>query len=409
MITDSVSDPRSYPIPVTVADGGNGGGKPYEQLSVQISPGLEPATWRFDVGRKSRISGSVDLSRKLAATEMTAQAPLSEPPFLRLAFNGHVAQSALQQIISVDPKIDFTLQSSPATRPIRCSAIFSRRPATPSPSRPTPHGTGPGLDGHPTPGHLSAFVPDRQSGVWLDNDQGYLSSAGNRTLLAHTMNVDAVRVAVTRVYDNNLVQWQNTGRAYSWNGIDNYAKPLAEKTFPLANEKNVQHDVRISLDELLPPACPRDGVYRLQITAASAAAAADDDDEDNDEGYRPYTYAVVTLSDIGLTAKEVRGGLLVWATSIRSAQPIGNIHIRAFSNKNQPLGEATTDATGLARISDIHPAQGESLAVILADRAPPPLAPPAPRTGILGPEPPTTWYPAPREGAAAQPLMQLSD
>ena len=57
------------------------------------------------------------------------------------------------------------------------------------------------------------------------------------------MNVDALRVSVTRVYDNNLVEWRNAGRSYSWASIDDYGKPLAEKTIPLPREKNVQHDV----------------------------------------------------------------------------------------------------------------------------------------------------------------------
>ena len=112
-------------------------------------------------------------------------------------------------------------------------------------------------------------------------------------------------------------------------------------------------------------------MYRVQIAAASTLPGTADQVDDDDDESHPTAYAVVTLSDIGLTAKQVRGGLVVWATSIRTAQPLANIHLRAFSNKNQPLGEAITDATGLARIDNLHPADGESLAVILADRAPP--------------------------------------
>ena len=90
-------------------------------------------------------------------------------PVLRLSFNGHVAQLALQQIVSVDPKIDFALQ------PCGDSQYFLVGDFKPQ-TRYTvtlagnPHGTDPAE--YPTPGHLSAFVPDRQSGVWLDSDQG---------------------------------------------------------------------------------------------------------------------------------------------------------------------------------------------------------------------------------------------
>ena len=80
---------------------------------------------------------------------------------------------------------------------------------------------------------------------------------------------------------------------------------------------------RISLDELLPADCPRNGVYRVQIAAASTLPGTADQVDDDDDESHPTAYAVVTLSDIGLTAKQVRGGLVVWATSIRTAAAAG--------------------------------------------------------------------------------------
>jgi uncharacterized protein YfaS (alpha-2-macroglobulin family) len=352
---------------------------PMASLKVTLSRGLAPRDG--DLGISEPYSSSVALSGKLAALELTAEAPLASPPILHLRFNGHVAQSALQQVLSVEPKMDFTLQINGDSD---YSLLGDFKPQTryTVTLAATPTGTDPAE--YPQPGHLSAFVPDRQSGVWLDNDQGYLSSAGNRTLLAHTVNIDSVRVSITRVYDNNLVAWRNAGRSYSWNEIDNYSRPIAEKTIPLSKEKNVQHDVRISLDELLPAGAPHNGVYRVQVASTADNPEPTDAQDDEEEEFRPTTDAIVTLSDIGLTAKEVRGGLVVWATSLRSAKPLANIHIRAYSNKNQPLGEATTDANGLARISDIHTAKDEQIAVMLADRAP------AAPTGILGPTLPTS-------------------
>src|SRR5207248_2473919 len=144
--------------------------------------------------------------------------------------------------------------------------------------------------------------------------------AGNRTLMAHAVNEHDLRVTVTRVYDNNLVAWRNSANRYNWQNSDPYSRPVATRDIKLAADKNKQQDVRLSLDELLPADAPRDGVYHLALGAASTAS-----DDSEDAGYggyhhgrygRPVTSAMVTLSDIGLTAKRGRTFVSVWATSL---------------------------------------------------------------------------------------------
>ena len=45
--------------------------------------------------------------------------------------------------------------------------------------------------------------------TWFEHAEGYLGAQGNRTLLAHAINVGELHVSVTRMYDNNLVTWRN--------------------------------------------------------------------------------------------------------------------------------------------------------------------------------------------------------
>ena len=80
------------------------------------------------------------------------------------------------------------------------------------------------------------------------------------------------------------------------------------------------------------------------------------------------TRRCVTLSDIGLTAKQGRTAVTIWATSLRTAEPLAGVRVRLFSNKNQRLGQATTGADGLATIPIAPRAEGEEPSVILADR-----------------------------------------
>ena len=288
----------------------------------------------------------------------------------------------MKEILSIDPPIAYTCASSGGSEIVlagdfksetRYTVILGAGP------------TGTNAVRYPRPARLAAFVGDRERGVWFDNDEGYLSTRGNRTLLARTMNVDQVHLSVTRVYDDNLVAWRNASSRRRWTDIDPFSRPLVERTIHLPAQKNVQHDVPVSLDDLLPAGEGRDGVYRVSIEMnRQSTSAADASDDDEREGYGSSASSLITLSDIGLTAKHTRDGIVVWAVSLRSAEPLAGVRTRAYSDKNQLLGEATTGADGIARIGRVEPASGESAAVVLADQLPPVRIEP------LGPETPTT-------------------
>ncbi len=334
-------------------------------LNIRLSPGL--AGLSGPLGLAAPYATSINLTRQLAAVELTAESPARERPYLILRFNNHIDTSVLKEIASVEPAVPFTIEQygdgarlvgdfQPATR---YAVTLAAAPRGADPTQ------------YPAAGRLSAYVPDRQSGVWFDNDEGYLSSDGNRTLMAHSINIKSLRVSVTRVYDNNLVAWRTAGR-YDWSNTSRFATTVATQTIALPSELNKQHDLRLTLNDLLPANARRDGVYRIALASADAHS----DTAYNgrfDADYDPYDgdSAVVTLSDIGLTAKETHGGVTVWATSLRSASPLSDVRVRVYSSKSQLLGEAITDATGVASIADVHPAKGESVVVVLADRVPP--------------------------------------
>ncbi len=72
-------------------------------------------------------------------------------------------------------------------------------------------------------------MPDRSAGVWFDHAEGYLGRQGNRTLLAHAVNLRELKATVWRVYDNNLIAWRNAGDRYSWRQTDSFSQPIATK------------------------------------------------------------------------------------------------------------------------------------------------------------------------------------
>src|SRR5205814_3687853 len=136
-----------------------------------------------------------------------------------------------------------------------------------------------------------------------------------------------------------------------------YAEPLAERVIHLPHKKNEKQDVRISIDEILPHGAEaNDGAYRVELVSKTKPSTDDDYDGDDFPGRygRRYggggsaAWTVVTLSDLGVSAKCGRNSATAWVTSLSTAKPVAGVRVRVFSNKNQPLGEASTNPDGLA-------------------------------------------------------------
>lgn len=339
-------------------------------LSLRVTPGLIGLAGPLGIAGDQQTT--ISLGRSTFAIDLKGWAPARGQAYLLLNFNNDVDVLAVKEILSIDPPTPFTVESR--GNGIRLLGDF--HPGTRYTAKLAAAPQGADRAKYPRPAQLATFVADRGAGLWFESEQGYLSSAGNRTLVVHTVNIDVVQVSITRMYDNNLVAWRNAVDRERWSGTDDYSRPLAERTIKLPVRKNAQQDVRLSLDELLPTDAPRDGVYRVAVNPSSKDIDPSDSSDGDDESYEYRRYnngaasAVVTLSDIGLTAKQTRDGLVAWTTSLRTAAPLANVRVRLFSNKNQTLGEAISNADGIATISGVHPAKDETPALALADTLP---------------------------------------
>ena len=338
-------------------------------IFVQLTPGLAGNSGPLGITEDS--SQKLSIATDLMATEAIAFSPGSGDAKIRLRFNNTPDLESLRQVLSVEPAVKFNLAMD--DEGVALSGPF--QPGNRYAVKIAKAAIGSDRKKFPRPDVLSAFVPDRSPQVWFEHAEGYLGSQGNRTLLAHAVNVGGFKVTVTRLYDNNLVAWRNTNNSHRWEDPNPLAVPVATKSIVLANVKNKLQDVRLSLDEVLPPDAPRDGVYRIGLSTDTEMAThwhrrhrgniSPDEDDSNNES----ASTIVTLSDIGLTAKQTRDGVHVWAVSLSTAKPMADVRIRAYSNKNQPLGEAKTDKDGLAVFAGIHAAPGEHAAVLLAEIA----------------------------------------
>ncbi|MDB5356431.1 MAG: alpha-2-macroglobulin domain protein [Phycisphaerales bacterium] len=325
------------------------------------------------LGLSADRSWRIVVAADIVATEADASFPSHDDPSIHVQFNNDVDLEAIKQVLSVEPAVPFTLAHGydgvtlrgPFLSGTRYTVKLARPPA------------GMAARNLPRPTSLSVLIPDRSPGIWFESEAGYLGTEGNRAVLAHAVNLTDLKVTVTRVYDNNLVAWRNGANFDRWRGISSYARPIATRDIRVPTKKNEKQDVRLSLDELLPVGESRDGVYQITLSAAPPGEGrhrrADvDGDEEEAEGYRYggwYTSTVVTFSDIGLSAKQGRDAVTVWATSLQTAKPIEGVHVRLYSNKNQLLGTATTGHDGLAKVIPTATPAGEKPGVVIAEQS----------------------------------------
>ncbi len=188
------------------------------------------------------------------------------------------------------------------------------------------------------------------------NSKGvYLSSKGAKNIDVKIVNVEKVKVIVSRIYENNILASQrygynpkeksendNNGEYYEGD-YDEYGssnnmvlgdvimeKVIDTKTLPMYGNNRLFHfDIADQLPEFK-------GIYHIKLRST-------DDYWVNDSRF-------ISQSDIGLIAGEGNDKVIVFANSIKTSQPLNGITINVYGTNNQLLGMATTNGQGVAEV-----------------------------------------------------------
>ncbi len=161
-----------------------------------------------------------------------------------------------------------------------------------------------------------------------------LSPDGNLKLEVDVVNVPRVRVTIFKVHENNLVpHCHHLAR-------DKTSRELARKEFDLDLPPHQLRPVALDLKGLLPS---ERGLYLLEIA---------------DPRYRwRRDQAIVSITDLGLTAKRGRNGLTVFVTSLTGAGGVAGAEVAVLSRTNQVMARGVTGENGAARLelAEDHP------------------------------------------------------
>ncbi len=190
--------------------------------------------------------------------------------------------------------------------------------------------------------------------AFTNNKAVYLSKNGSKNVEVQLTNVDRVKLVVSKIYANNLLMAQRYGYYPSEASSDNmsdyegdyasydeggdamlgdviYEKEIDVRSLPKSGVGRLLNFSQF--EDRLPDF---NGIYHIMIRST--------------EDYWVRDSRFISLSDLGLIAKEGKDKMYVFTNSIKSAQPVSGVNISLYSINNQLIGTASTNAEGVAEV-----------------------------------------------------------
>jgi uncharacterized protein YfaS (alpha-2-macroglobulin family) len=189
----------------------------------------------------------------------------------------------------------------------------------------------------------------------------YLSGKGAKNIEVKIINVPKVKVVVSKIYESNLLMAQqygytpketSTGTSGSgssgggryYGNYDNsgdltfgdivYEQEIDTRSLPKSGSSGSNRLFNLNIADKLPEF---KGIYHVMIRSV--------------KNYWVKDSRFISLSDIGLIAKEGKEKILVFANSIQNAAALSGVNVLAYGSNNQLLGMGATNAEGIAEIA----------------------------------------------------------
>lgn len=192
-----------------------------------------------------------------------------------------------------------------------------------------------------------AFGELEPSVSFSNNKAVYLSAQGNKNIEVRITNMPKIKVIVSKIYESNLLAahrygyYPNTGNNdyyYEEEGNSTlgdviYEKEIDTRTLPKYGGSRL---FNFNVDDRLKDF---NGIYHLRIQST--------------EDYWLNDSRFISLSDIGLIAKEGKEKMLVFANSIKTAASLSGVKVTVYGANNQLLGTGNTNSDGVAEIAYI--------------------------------------------------------
>lgn len=301
-----------------------------------IAGDLTPANGNAPLGKEFVQEIPVGSSTRLAVRGVEATPGLREST-VKVVFSSPVSAALAEPYLKISPQVRFRLSAD------RNELLVSGE-LKPGSSYKLTIGQGmPAADDAVLPEEYSTEVklPDLEPSVAFQSQGLFLSASGNHTVNLESVNLPRVRLAIDRVYRNNLFfLFEYAGGFEGETGwFDEIQHALGDRlkdtTLQLGGGRNQRQVTPLTLDRQIDPGQP--GLYRVLVGKP-----------DDYEAQQRW----LLLTDLGVVAKKAPGELLVWVSSIRDLAPVEGALVTVVSDQNQTLAQVRTDGSGIFRLRD---------------------------------------------------------
>ncbi|MBL7739539.1 MAG: alpha-2-macroglobulin family protein [Chitinophagaceae bacterium] len=206
--------------------------------------------------------------------------------------------------------------------------------------------------------HGSVAFGELEAGISFTSSKAvYLSKKGAKNLEVRITNVPKVKLVISKIYENNLLMAQRYGyypqesrvsyasysdeyegdyyyqdRSDAMLGDVIYEKEIDTRSLPKSNGGRLLNFSQF--EDRLPDF---NGVYHVMIRST--------------EDYWVKDSRFISLSDLGLIAKEGQDKIFVFTNSIKTAAAVNGVNVSVYSANNQLIGSGATNNDGVAEIA----------------------------------------------------------
>ncbi|REA58650.1 alpha-2-macroglobulin family protein [Dyadobacter luteus] len=213
------------------------------------------------------------------------------------------------------------------------------------------------------------FFGKMPAGISFTNKKAlYMTPKGSRNMGVQIVNIPKVQVRISKLYANNILSYikNNRWEDYAYVGDEwtpsggfqygddagsNFSDVIVDKT---VDTENLPVNKGISaLNIALPDDNQRKGIYLVSVNS-------------KEEAYLGAT-KLVSISNIGLIAKQGRDEVWIFANSIKTNEPLSNLEITLISSNNQTIQTLMTNSDGIAHVDKLsEKAPGFRVAMVTA-------------------------------------------
>ncbi|MBD2721658.1 alpha-2-macroglobulin family protein [Hymenobacter armeniacus] len=329
-------------------------------LQIDIAPGLKPAGGTIATTAPLTAQADVPDQQTLEVRELTGSL-LNGQPVVTVLTNQPVAAPDIEPNLTVSPKVAFSVETVESGFVLKGG--FEVGKSYQITLAPGTRGTLGGVLNEKYSQAVS-FEAERPSLDFSTGDKAmYLDALGARNLGLRINQVQKVKVTIAKVYANNIQQLLRGEKQYGYPEYDE-DEPRESNTdeegnyidrsfryYDTENIGNVISERTISVDGL-----PKEGGLRLlnlDLKALEFQGAMKGlyviRVQDTERQWLQVS-KLVAVTDIGLIVKQgATGGTVVFANSIRTAEPLSGVTVNLVSSNNQVIGTTTTDKAGVAQ------------------------------------------------------------